>query len=292
MKAKHNACIAILSARKEMLPTCLKNFSLYHPCDYDLYVYQFGNIYTDDDKEKVINSYSGKVTFVTIHPKVPPHLSEVDLFYNRTYNQYARFEFPKSRTNYLHMCNFLTWELFERQELSSYDYIIRFDDDSWFKKSFGFDVVDKFIEEESKRNGELFCINSYFWGMNEQFNPRHSQTRENLFNFVKSYVESNEVCPKSSSLRRAIDDNDEIAFHKMGWKSDLSVWKNGFQYHENWINWVDRIRKHGGIYKHRWGCCELHHLYGYMYYKDGVHNMNLKEQQLYDGHLPNFYIIR
>jgi hypothetical protein len=286
---KHNAAVVILSARKNLLPICLQNFSNYHPCDYDLYVYEFGKIYNSKEKQAVKDCYKGKVEFVTINPTLPLNLKESELFYNRKYNQYVRTRFGKNRINYLHMCNFLTGEVFAREELKKYDFIMRFDDDSWFKKQMPYNLIDKYIHEESL--GDIFCINSYLWGVGNQVNQNHINTREGLFEFTKNFIKNNNIQPKNKKFKEVIESNNEIEFHKLGWKSDLSVWRNGFQQKEEWINWTKSITDSGGIYKYRWGNCETHQIYAYIFHEDSVFNLNLREGDYYDGHLPQYKII-
>ena len=284
------ACVCILSARTDMLPVCLKHYCQHTKERHDLYIYQFGNRYSDNIKQKIKDIYGTNVQFITIHPEVPPEIPDSEMFYNRKYNQYARSKFPKSRLNYLHMCSFLSWGLFDRPEVKNYDFVIRFDDDSWFKKPFGFSLIDKFTEEE--KQGDVFCLNSYFWGADGQFNSNHKNTREFLWNYTKQFIEQYGIIPKDRKLIDAINLDSEELFHKMGWKSDLSIWKSSFSEDENWKKWTDFIKSTGGVYKYRWGCCEIHHLYGRIFFENGVRNLNLIEKDLYHGHLPNFYIIR
>ena len=213
------------------------------------------------------------------------------MFYNRKYNPYVRQSFPKKRLNYLHMCDFYTWQVFERKELEKYEFLMRFDDDSWFKKEFGFNLIDKFIEEETKRGGEIYCINSYFWGAGSDFNHRHSNTRENLFKFFVSYTNENEVLIKNEKARQVINNLDELAFHSLGWKSDLNVWRNGFNKEKKWKSWIKAVTDYGGSFKYRWGDIEIQQLYSHMYFKDGIVDLDLKEKGLYYGHLPSYYMI-
>ena len=286
----NKTCICILSARVNMLPTCLTNYCQHVEDRHDLYIYQFGNIYNEQTKQKIKDIYGSNVKFITLDPQVPEFIPESEMFYNRKHNAYAKHNFPKSRLNYLHMCSFLSWELFERPEIQNYEYVIRFDDDSWFKKPLGFNLLDKYMKESEKNS--LFCLNSYFWGEGNQYNSNHKNTRESLWVCTKAFLLENKIKPKDKKLLQAIENDDEEMFHKMGWKSDLSIWKLSSFKHESWKTWTDYIKKTGGVYRHRWGCCEIHHLYGRIYFENGVRDLKLTEKDLYYGHLPNFYIIK
>ena len=100
------------------------------------YAFSFKESYNERIRRSLEkNIPNPKVQFV--EKKVPDFIKEKDLFYNKTYLEYVRKTFPKSRKNYLHMCEFLS-DISETPHINKYDIVVRFDDDSWFNKKFNF----------------------------------------------------------------------------------------------------------------------------------------------------------
>lgn len=285
----NNVGIFMLSSRTKMLPTCLKYFNENVHNKYPIFVYHFDDIYSEEDKKIARESYGGKVEFIELDYKVPLNIAPNEIYFNRNYINYSRMYFPPTRIGYLHMCNFYTWEAFERPELQKFDYLIRFDDDSWFKGDLGFDLIERYKQEELNSDG-VFCLNSYMTGKDEPVGQNRIDTREMLFRFFQYYVKSRNIDVKNEKVKKILETNDELAFHKMGWKTDFNVWKKDTFETSEWKSWVQAVKDYGGIYKHRWGDIEIQMLYSWMYFPEnsGVIDLDLKAKNLYDGHLPGY----
>ena len=96
---KHNAAIYLLSSRVLLLEKCLDNLfkNWNYKYNYPVYVHFFDNIYSEKFIEKINNKISKNISFHKVEYKVPKHISESDLFYNKKYLRYVRESFPKKR---------------------------------------------------------------------------------------------------------------------------------------------------------------------------------------------------
>ena len=77
------------------------------------------------------------------------HIKKKDLFYNRFYNTYVYDSFNIHRLGYLHSI-YLVSNISSfgevgclSKKLAKYDYILRIDDDAWFRKKINFDLFKK-----------------------------------------------------------------------------------------------------------------------------------------------------
>lgn len=161
-----NGCICLISARKCMLNTCLtcldKNYNTKY--NYPILIFYHGNIYDDINFRNSIESINNKTrySFHKIEQNIPEHLSEKDMFWNLQNNDYAK-NFGKKRLGYLH-ANYFWNNFMNFEELKKFDYIIRIDDDSWFKSSITFDLF-----EELDTKGGYFGT-GFTWN---HFGPNH-----------------------------------------------------------------------------------------------------------------------
>ena len=103
-------------------------------------------------------------------------------------------------------------------ELNDFDYLMRIDDDSWFKEKLEFD----FFDELDKRNG-MFGT-GFTWN---HFNPNHLQTRHDLFNWIKYYVDKYSVDVKNQQLKESLNGSiDNELFHTQQWNcGNCNVYK-------------------------------------------------------------------
>ena len=88
---KHNAAIYLLSSRTLLLEKCLINLykNWNYKFNYPVYVHYFDDIYSQKYIEKINNKISKNIFFHKIEYKVPDHINEKDLFYNKTHIPYV-----------------------------------------------------------------------------------------------------------------------------------------------------------------------------------------------------------
>ena len=134
-----NGCIFLISARKKILKECLtlldKNYN--SQFNYPILIFYHGDKYDDPEFRNTIEEINEKTTvsFHKITPKIPSHLKERDMFWNLR-NPYAR-NFGRKRLGYLH-ANYFWNNFMNFGELKNFDYMMRIDDDSWFKEKIDF----------------------------------------------------------------------------------------------------------------------------------------------------------
>ena len=139
---KYNAGIIILVARTQILKKTLKLFyeNWNYKYDYPVYLHTFGKIISKKQMKEINDNISKNIYLKEVDYGVPENIKESELFYNRTYNDYVKNRFPKKRIGYLHVLRFSTniTTFGEKgcfsKEMEKFDYILKFDDESWFKK--------------------------------------------------------------------------------------------------------------------------------------------------------------
>jgi len=285
-----DTAIVLLSSRSKTILNCLKYYKLNHPVneekDYPLFIYHFDE-YCETTKKDVKNFYKGEVNFIQVNYEIPWHISEEELYCNRRDVQYVKQNFPPERIGYIHMCNFCFSEIFNREEIKNFKYVIKFDDDSYFSKPFDFNIVERFKEEKIKN--DIFGMCGFKWGKN--FSQNHIDTRIMLFEFVKYYVSSRDIKIKHEALRNCIETNNLANFHQLGWRSDLTIYEVQSFSDQRWKDWIKAVNDYGGVYKYRWGDCELLELYAMFYFKEGILDLELLKSGVYggvNGHIPGY----
>jgi len=285
----HNAAIYLLSSRREQLEACLALFFKNWNCrfNYPVYVYHFEDIYPDYFVEKIQRTISRSIYFTQIEFEIPSHIDEPELFYNRRHLEYVRKSFPPSRIGYLHMEHFASHITFFGQkgcpgeELAQYDYLMRIDDDSWFKKNIDFDLFDAAAN---------FPISTaYTW---RHTNWRNEQTTEGLWPFYRRYlakegIKSSDI--KNSVLRQALlNQGDMETFPKSLEIScgNCNIYNVSAFKDPQFKKWIDAVDRYGGHYKHRWGDIEVLALYTATMYAHPIHDFNLVGRGLYRPQLP------
>ena len=58
---------------------------------------------------------------------------------------------------------------------------------------------------------------------------------------------------------------------------------------KSWYKYILHMKEAGGMFKHRWGDCEVIGIYGHLFYKDPIEDLNLIEKGIYE-HKPGFLI--
>jgi hypothetical protein len=152
-------------------------------------------------------------------------------------------------------------------KIHNHDYVIVFDDESGFLKELPFDPIDMvadwdpmaaMITGQRLKDGKI--------------PQNHIDTREGLYEFYRSFCEQKgfyEILSLTSS-----------EFHYLPW-SDGYVVKTWLLYSSLYRDWVEAIRKNGGIYKHRWGDNELFSLFYQIHGHCEIDNLRIVE----DGYL-------
>ena len=284
---KYNAAIYMLSSRTLLLEECLKN--LYEnwnsKYDYPVYVHYYNDIYSKKFIKKIKNEISENIFFHKINFEIPSHIKESDLFYNKTNIDYVKKSFSKDRLGYLHMLHFaINITKFGEigcsvKDLSKYDYLMKIDDDSYFKKKIEFDLFNK-LEEYT-------WATAYMWNFVTQ---RVWDTRVGLWEFYKDYLKKYKYTPKSLHLKNAIADDDIEKMHQLNWTSgncnlyDLTKFKNN----PKWLEYLEYVNKFGGHYKYRWGDIEIIDLFCHTHFEKDPYNFDLKDRGLYDNKIPSY----
>ena len=278
------AAIYCISSRKEFLEKALVNSydnwnSVY---DYPVYIHYWGKIY-DDKKyvENIQSKISNKIKFIKIDVKIPDYLEEKDLFYNRNYNPYVKKKFTKKRVGYLHMLRFaINVTSFGEigclgSELKNYDYLMRIDDDSWFKKKIEFDLFN-----------ENYILASGFSAERVPLKVRKNCS-ENLFNFYKYYLKKYNVFPKSEYLSEVLKNNDEDKFLQLPLPAgNLNIYniKKFLEY--PWQQYLKEVNNYAGDYKYRWTDNDVIGVFAHTYFNLPIYNYDLVKKGYYIPEFP------
>jgi hypothetical protein len=275
-----NKCIFLISARNHLLKECLtklnNNYNKSH--NYPIIIFYHGDRYDDENFRESIREINPNTEyrFHSIIPQIPSHIKEKDLFWNLN-NDYAR-NF-RGRLGYLH-ANYFWNNFMNFPELDEFDYLMRIDDDSWFKEPLEID----FFDELNNQNG--YFGTGFTWN---HFGPNHLNTRDQLFNWIKYYVKKYNVDVKNHQLRKSLDGpKDNSEFHTLKWNcGNLNVYNRKMFETDNWKQYLAEFNELSGGYRYRWGDCEVIGLYAYMYLDNPLIDFKLREQELYSPQLPN-----
>ena len=276
-------CIFLISARKNLIKDCLKYLDQNYnkKFNYPILIFYHKNVYDDESFRTSIRSINlnTKYSFHKLHSKLPSNIKKKDLFWNLD-NPYAKSF--KGRIGYLH-ANYFWNNFMNFKELNDFDYLMRIDDDSWFKEQLNFD----FFEELDNKNG-LYGT-AYTW----QNNQRASYTQYNLSNWIKNYVEKNNLKILDNHLREALkgEINNDL-FNSLNWScGNCNIYKKEMFKSKNWKNFNREFNKIAGGYRYRWGDCEIISLYAYIHLKPALINFDLRSKNLYDPQMPNAEMI-
>ena len=210
-----------------------------------------------------------------VKKKVPEFIKEKDLFYNKTNLEYVRKTFPKSRKNYLHMCEFLS-DISATPHINKYDIVVRFDDDSWFKKKFDFDF-DFFKSDKTK------LLATAYTQIDDS--SKRKETKIGFFEAAHEYCKIKNLKPKYWLLNKSFEKKEIKFFHQIPWPCgnfniyDMSIYQN-----KEWKDWIDFIKSKGGIYTNRWADLEIIGTFLYIYFEDPILNLDLYPDIYFDRH--------
>ena len=273
-------CIFLISARKKLLKKCLflLNENYNSKFCYPILIFYHGKIYDDHKYRESIRSINNKVEyrFHKLKAKIPSNLKKKDLFWNLK-NPYAK-KF-RGRIGYLHANYF--WNNFMNFDyLKEFDYLMRIDDDSWFKGKIEIDLF-----EELDRNKGFFG-SGYIW---KNSSERAMNTRINLFNWTKEYIKKEAIKVKDKKLRESLNgDVDNLLFHSLEWNcGNCNVYNRKMFETDSWKKFNKEFNKIAGGYRYRWGDCEVLGIYAYIHLDPPIINFDLKSKGLYEGQLPS-----
>ena len=285
MIKKNNAAIYLISSRTKLLELCLtklfKNWN--YKYNYPVYVHYFNNIY-DENFISRIKKISKNIFFHQIDYSLPKNLSENELFYNRMEVPYVKRSFPKKRLGFLHTLRFMTnITSFGKlgcpvKELENYDYLMRIDDDSNFKKEIKFDFFDV-LKNYPIATGYMY----------NNFTHRMRDTRLGLWEFYKKYLKKYGYTPKNQQLKNAIESDDESLMHTLFWTcGNCNIYNIKAFLNSPWSEYLNELNNFNGDYKFRWGDLEVITLFAYTHFDKDPYNFNLKEKGLYEDKFPTF----
>ncbi len=285
MIKKNNAAIYLISSRTKLLELCLtklfRNWN--YKYDYPVHVHYFNNIY-DESFISRIKKISNNIFFHQIEYSLPKNLSEKELFYNKTEISYVKKSFPKKRLGFLHTLRFMTnITSFGKlgcpvKELESYDYLMRIDDDSNFKKEINFDFFDV-LKNYPIATGYMY----------NNFTHRMRDTRLGLWDFYKKYLKKYGYTPKNKQLKNAVENDNESLMHTLYWTcGNCNLYNIKAFLNSPWNEYLNELNNFNGDYKFRWGDLEVITLFAYTHFDKDPFNFNLKEKDLYEDKFPTF----
>tara|TARA_B100001059_G_scaffold109603_1_gene109663 strand:+ start:978 stop:1871 length:894 start_codon:yes stop_codon:yes gene_type:complete len=285
-----NACIFLISARKEILPKSLflLNENYNKKYNHDILIFYHGDKYDDLEYQNMIKNINSNTNyyFHKIDAKLPDNVKETDLFYNKRNIPYVINSFPKQRVGYLHA---VTWKInsMNNQLLKKYDNYIMIDDDSWFKKPINFNIFDK-MDEQRK-----LCGTGYSWN---HVHNRVLDTRINLYQWIQEYVKKYNIEVKSEGLKKYLSEgeNDIIEgrkcnakFHYMKMLSgNFNIYNRKMFDLPEWKQYNKEFNDYAGGFKYRWGDCEIISYFYYIHIGDEFMDLNLKEKDIYNNSIP------
>lgn len=276
---KPKASINIVSSRTLCIKSALNSiWNGYNSTkNFPVNVYYFDDIYDGDEKRaRLTEGAQQDVRFISIDYRTPEHIPEQELFYNRSYNSYAR-GFGIRRKGYLHMCHLVS-NMHNHPQCRSneHEWMIVHDDEGGYTRTVESDPIA--VVEASGHD-----IGAYFVGQrlkNGAPHQGHLDTREGLWELTRGFISRNSIEPKNDRLRALMDDhNAGWNFHFLDWCDTYVINTKTFE-SDIWKLWITAINERGGIYKHRWGDNEIVSLYAHMVQPEIV-NVGLVEDGTY-----------
>ena len=288
---KHNAGIVILLARTKILYQTLENFyeNFNFKYDYPIYLHTFGKLTDSNYLIDLRKKFSKNIFLKEIEYEIPSHIDEKELFYNRTYNRYVRKNFSKKRIGYLHMLRFSTnITSFGKigcmgKEMEQFDKLMKFDDESWFKKKIDFDLFD-ILDEYPMATG-------YADGDGVSVQTR-KETSEKMWEFFIYYLRKYKYEPKSLELKEAVKKNNKDIINTLKFKCGNMELYNIIKIKDSpWEEYIKEVNKFSGDYKYRWGDNEIIGLFALTHFEKPFFDFKFKEKGIYYPSLPSDYTL-
>ena len=278
---KINAAIIILVGRPDLFPKTLKSFykNWNNKFKYPIYVHYLRDIFSKKDISYYQKKYKN-IFFERVYPKIPNHIKEKDLFYNLVYNDYAYTNFTKGRLGYLHVIYFTSnVASFGKKgclskKMQKYDFIMRLDDDAWFRKKINFDLFKK-VKKYHMATGKLTITKS----------SQIHFTRERLFSFLKKYIKENKIVVKNKNLKSVLKSNNGINLYRLPYsQGNFDIYNMKTFKSKKFQKFIENINKFGGQYKFRWADYDITNLFLYMYYQNPIASFDFSETVYMSSH--------
>jgi hypothetical protein len=248
------------------LPHSLKSFHEFwnYKYNYPVYVHYFDDIYDDENLRNAIRSFSKvDVNFISVPYETPNHIHESELFYNRKDIEYVRNGFGPHRKGYLHMCHYFNnLYKYPNTQFHKYDYMLSIDDESLFLKEVPYDFFEV-MSNRPERAGAIKVTDPSI----KKPHKGNFDTRIGMMDFVLKYIRDNNISPKCEFIESLCKvENKEEYFHSNLLVGDSWIFETKMFETEEWKNWSGEVNKNGGVYKYRWGDCELIFLFLMIHY--------------------------
>lgn len=277
---KLNAAIFILVGRPKLFKKTISYFYKYwnEKYKYPLYVHTLGEKISKSEKIYYKKKYKN-IYFKTLKPELPKKLDSKDLFYNRFNNDYAFKAFNNQRLGYLHAIHFgANITSFGKNgclsnKLKKYDFLMRIDDDSWFRKKINFDIFKK-IKNVPMASGtlKLAKISTVL-------------TREKLISFLNDFIKVNKIKITNKKLDNILKSNDEKKLELLPYSlGNFEIYNMKIFKKLNYGKFISLVNKNAGIYKYRWADYDLTNLFLYLFYNKPILNLNLKKTTYLPAH--------
>lgn len=276
-----NACIFLLSSRTKCIKLCLQSCIKHIGNKYPIFVYHFDDIYNKKFVQDIHNTVSKNIHFIQIPYKVPDHIPESELFYNRTYLHYVKSgQFTKKRMGYLHMCYFASnfWN-YPNTKFDDYEYALIINDDGGFLQDID---LSQMLNEMKQNNSEFASLNLT---KPRKYGTHQGciDTRQELCTFVKNYCKKYNVIPKHKWLKKMVDEDlGDKYFHDNLFNCDTNIYKLSLFQRDDVKHFVEEVNKFGGQYKYRWGDNEITTLIQELFIEHDVLNFRLVENGKYN----------
>lgn len=272
-----NACISIISSRKNCIGPCTKSIweNFNHKYNYPVYVYYFDDIYDSEEfRNNILEDCPQNVIFSSIPYETPSFLKEKDMFYNRKYLWYVRNSFTSARKGYLHMCHFMSnYYGYPNTDFEKYDYVMSVDDESQFIKPMPYNPFEV-ISKRPEDMGALKIVDQ----TKKRPHQGNFDTRENLWKFIQGYIRHYNITPKSDFIKNLLEDKEsDKNFHLYPIADSYVVKLNMFE-GEDWKRWINAVNHSGGIYKYRWGDNDINSLFYLIHYDHPIYDFKTVDE--------------
>ena len=258
---KLNAAVIIISGRPYLLEKTLNCFYKFwnNVFNYPVYIHTLGEKYSEDEKRYFRKKFKN-LSFFTVTPYYPKNLKQKEFFYNRFYNSYAFNSFNLRRLGYLQSIFFgSNISSFGKvgclsKKLAKYDYIMRIDDDSWFREKIKYDLFKK-MKKFPIATGRLTISRS----------RKITKTRENLVSFLKEYTTQNNIKVRLKIIRDILKSNDDEKLNNLEYTlGNFDIYNMKYFKSKKFINFISSINNFGGQFKYRWADYDITNLFVYV----------------------------
>jgi len=276
------ACINILSSRTQCLPLCIKSLWDHwnYRYNYPVFVHYFDDIYDNEKLRQKIREFTKtNIEFISIPYKTPENIQEQELFYNRKELWYVNTgRFTIHRKGFLHMNQFFNnLYRYPNTKFHEYDYMLSIDDEAKFLKEVPYNFFD-IIEERPEQAGVIKKTFPHIKAPHQG----NFDCRVGMKDFVIDYVTKHNIKTESTFINELVKDGSEKFFHDNLITCDSWIFRTSTFETEAWKQWSAAVQKTGGIYKYRWGDCELMSLFFSIHYSETPYDFKTVDEGYHD----------